>query len=472
MIFNNNIKQFTEASKSNVDRLIISSHFDSHLTLNQIIRTVWAAHRNTVSAEHVTQTITKYTIIMAELNQKANNTAAPFIKQISSDELYLRKFHANQGILCSTHDIFSGYTIGSYLNKTKNAPSSADWENAIHEIKEKGLNPETMRTDLGAAIFNTHKLYDNFPHFADTWHTIERVEKVRNGIIREVKYAQNAIANNQKQFLKFIDPKTTDKAKQKLTNSHDKTTYTQEKLDNFNKALLHIDICIELFYSQFLKPSIMTPERISTNYDTIIGFIEEVHPCYPTETCAETIRFLKRNKDKILAFTHYLQEKFSQSYQKEFKHKGISFNDFWLTIAAKQYNQKNKQRMTILNKLEEKYGAELLKAMCEATGEILSKMKLTTQITEGYHANIAKYCRYQKELSQAKFDAYNFHLNHVKMHNPKRKSRKGKSRFEVCTGIKHDDWLDMVMGHKMRVFRCYVDADHKKQEVVNQRFAA
>ena len=125
-----------------------------------------------------------------------------------------------------------------------------------------------------------------------------------------------------------------------------------------------------------------------------------------------------------------------------------------------------------LQRLKEKYRADLLKEMCEVTGAILSKMKLTTQITEGYHANIAKYCRHQKELSQAKFNAYNFHLNHVKMHNPKCKSRKGKSRFEVCTGIKHDDWIDMVMGHKMRVFRCYADADHKKQEILNQRFAA
>jgi hypothetical protein len=58
------------------------------------------------------------------------------------------------------------------------------------------------------------------------------------------------------------------------------------------------------------------------------------------------------------------------------------------------------------------------------------------------------------------------------MHNPKCKSRKGKSRFEVCTGIKHDDWLDMVMGHKMRVFRFYIDADHKKQDLLKQRFAA
>jgi len=161
-------------------------------------------------------------IVMADLNNKANKTAAPFIKHISADELHLRKFHASQGILCSTHDIFSGYTIGSYLNKTKNAPSSTDWENAINKTKEHGLTPETMRTDLGAAIFNTHKEYGNCPHFADTWHTIDKVEKVRNGIIREIKYAQSAIANNQKQFLKFIDPTTTDKARQKIVTSHDK----------------------------------------------------------------------------------------------------------------------------------------------------------------------------------------------------------------------------------------------------------
>ena len=116
--------------------------------------------------------------------------------------------------------------------------------------------------------------------------------------------------------------------------------------------------------------------------------------------------------------------------------------------------------------------ADLLDTMCLATREILSKLKLTTQITEGFHANIAKYCKHQKELSQAKFDAYNFHLNHLKMHNPKCKSRKGKSRFEVCTGIKHHHWLDIVMGHKMRVFRFYINADHKKQDVLNQRFAA
>ena len=40
-MLNNNIKQFVEVSKANIDRLIISSHFDSHLTLNEIIRNVW-----------------------------------------------------------------------------------------------------------------------------------------------------------------------------------------------------------------------------------------------------------------------------------------------------------------------------------------------------------------------------------------------------------------------------------------------
>ena len=471
MIFNNNIKTFVEASKANIDRLIISSHFNSHLSLEDIIQNVKDAYKTKISADYVSQIITKYTIIMANLNNKANKIAAPCIKHISADELHLRKFDANQGILYSTHDVFSGYTIGSYLNKTKNAPSSADWQNAINEIKEKGLTPETMRTDLGAAIFNTHKEYDNCPHFADTWHTIDRVEKVRNGIIREIKYAQNAIANNQKQFLKFIDPTTTDKAKQKILTSHDKTTYTQTELDNFNKALLHIEICIELFYSQFLKPSITTPQRVSSNYDTIIEFIKEVYPCYRTNTFAETINFLKRNKDKILAFTHYLQHKFVEAYP-PFKAQGVSFNDFWQTISALQYNRKNKQRIVIMRELEQKYGADILNAMCLATREILSKLKLTTQITEGFHANVAKYCKHQKELSQTKLDAYNFHLNHVKMHNPKCKSRKGKSRFEVCTGIKHDHWLDIVMGHKMNVFRCYIDADHKKQDVLNQRFAA
>jgi hypothetical protein len=471
MIFNNNIKQFVEVSKANIDRLIISSHFNSHLSLEEIIQNVKEAYKTKVAADYVSQTIIKYILVMADLNNKANTTAAPFIKHISADELHLRKFHANQGILCSTHDIFSGYTIGSYLNKTKNAPSSADWQNAINEAKEKGLNPETMRTDLGAAIFNTHKEYGNCPHFADTWHTIDKVEKVRNGIIREIKYAETAIANNQKQFLKFIDSNTTDKAREKLTTSHDKTTYTQTELDNLNKALLHIEICIELFYSCILKPSIMSPQQVSSAYDNMIEFIEEVYPCYRTNTFAETIRYLKRNKDKILAFTYYLQNKFNEAFP-AFKNQGVSFNDFWLTICAKQYNRKNKQRLSILQKLKEKYGENLLKEMCKITGAILSQMKLTTQITEGYHANIAKYCRYQKELSQAKFDAYNFHLNHVKMHNPKCKSRKGKSRFEVCTGIKHEDWLDMVMGHKMRVFRCYTDADHKKQDILSQRFAA
>ena len=110
--------------------------------------------------------------------------------------------------------------------------------------------------------------------------------------------------------------------------------------------------------------------------------------------------------------------------------------------------------------------------MCSATNQILAKLKLTTQVTEGFHAKIAQYCKNQKELSQNKFDAYNFHLNHLKMHSPKCKSRKGKSRFEVCTGIKNDDWLDMVMGHKINVFRCYVNAAHKKQDILNQRFAA
>ena len=47
------------------------------------------SHQRTISAEYVTQTITKCTIIMAELNQKTNKTAAPFIKHISADELYL-----------------------------------------------------------------------------------------------------------------------------------------------------------------------------------------------------------------------------------------------------------------------------------------------------------------------------------------------------------------------------------------------
>jgi hypothetical protein len=28
------------------------------------------------------------------------------------------------------------------------------------------------------------------------------------------------------------------------------------------------------------------------------------------------------------------------------------------------------------------------------------------------------------------------------------------------------------MGHKMRVFRFYIDADHKKQDLLKQRFAA
>ena len=88
-MLNNNIKQFVEVSKANIDRLIISSHFDSHLTLNEIIRNVWVAHQRTISAEYVTQTITKCTIIMAELNQKTNKTAAPFIKHISADELHL-----------------------------------------------------------------------------------------------------------------------------------------------------------------------------------------------------------------------------------------------------------------------------------------------------------------------------------------------------------------------------------------------
>jgi hypothetical protein len=471
MIFNNNIKKFLEITKANVDRLILSSHFSSKLSIDGTIQNIKDAYDEKVSADYVSQTIIKHMITMADLNNKANKIAAPHIKHISADELHLRKFDANQGILYSTHDVFSGYTVGSFLNKTKNAPNSNDWQTAIEQLKAIGLNPETIGTDLGAAIFNSHKLYGNCPHFADGWHTIDKIEKVRSGVLREVKYAEAAIANNQKQFLKFIDPKTTPKAREKLTISHDKTTYTQSQLNNLNKALLHLNICVEIFYSYILKPSVMTPQQIDSGYDAIIEFIEEVLPCYKTSTFEETIKFLKRNKDKILAFTHYLQHKFIEAYP-PFKAQGVSFNDFWQTISALQYNRKNKQRIVIMRDLEQKYGANLLNAMCLATREILSKLKLTTQITEGFHANIAKYCKHQKELSQTKFDAYNFHLNHVKMHNPKCKSRKGKSRFEVCTGIKHDHWLDIVMGHKMNVFRCYIDADYKKQDVLNQRFAA
>jgi hypothetical protein len=471
MILNNNIKQVVEVSKSNIDRLILSLHFDSHLSLTEIARNIQTAYQTSVSMNYISQTITKYTLIMADLNNKSNKIAAPYINHISADELHLRKFDVNQGILYSTHDVFSGYTIGSLLNKTKNAANSNDWQTSIEDLKAKGLHPDTICTDLGAAIFNSHKLYGNCPHFADGWHTIDKIEKVRNGVIREVKNAESAVANIQRQFLKFIDPKTTDKAREKLTISHDKTTYTQSQLDNLNKGLLHLNICVELFYSYILKPSIMTPQQIDSGYDTIIDFIEEVLPCYQTAAFEETINFLRRNKDKILAFTHYLQHKFVEAYP-PFKAHGVAFNDFWLTIASLQYNRKHKQRIAIMHQLEQKYGADLLDAMCLATRGILSKLKLTTQITEGYHANIAKYCKHQKELSQAKFDAYNFHLNHLKMHNPKCKSRKGKSRFEVCTGIKHDDWLDMVMGHKMRVFRFYIDADHKKQDLLKQRFAA
>ena len=197
-------------------------------------------------------------ITMADLNNKANKIAAPRIKHISADELHLRKFDANQGILYSTHDVFSGYTVGSFLNKTKNAPNSNDWQTTIEQLKAIRLNPETIGTDLGAAIFNTHKLYGNCPHFADGWHTIDKIEKVRNGVLREVKYAEAAIAKTQAQFLKFIDPKTTPKAREKLTISHDKTTYTQSQLNNLNKALLHLNICVEIFYSYILKPSVMT----------------------------------------------------------------------------------------------------------------------------------------------------------------------------------------------------------------------
>jgi hypothetical protein len=167
---------------------------------------------------------------VSHLNNKANKIAAPYIKHISADELHLRKFDANQGILYSTHDVFSGYTIGSLLNKTKNAANSHDWQTSIADLKAKGLHPDTVGTDLGAAIFNSHQLYGNCPHFADSWHTIDKIEKVRNGVIREVKNAQSAMANIQMQFLKFIDPKTTDKAREKLTISHDKTTYTQSQL--------------------------------------------------------------------------------------------------------------------------------------------------------------------------------------------------------------------------------------------------
>ena len=458
-------------TKANIDRMILSLCFDSHASLDEIACTIDVAYKTKPSADYIVQTITKYTIIMADLNNKANKIAAPHIKHISADELHLRKFDANQGILYSTHDVFSGYTVGSFLNKTKNAPNSNDWQTTIEQLKAIGLNPETIGTDLGAAIFNSHKLYGNCPHFADGWHTVDKIEKVRNGVLREVKYAEAAIAKTQEQFLKFIDPNTKPKAREKLTISHDKTTYTQSQLNNLNKTLLHLNICIEIFYSYFLKPSILSPQQINDNYDTVIDFINEVYTCYETTAFKEIINFLKRNKDKILAFTHYLQHKFIEAYP-PFNAQGVSFNDFWQTIAALQYNRKNKQRMLIMRELEQKYGADLLNSMCLATREILSKLKLTTQITEGFHANIAKYCKHQKELSQIKMDAYNFHLNHVKMHNPKCKSRKGKSRFQVCTGIKHDHWLDIVMGHKMNVFRCYIDADYKKQNLLNQRFAA
>ncbi len=158
--------------------------------------------------------------------------------------------------------------------------------------------------------------------------------------------------------------------------SHDKTTYTQAQLDSLNKALLHLNISLELFYSYILKPSIMNPQQIDSGYDNIINFIEEVLPCYQTAAFEETINFLKRNKDKILAFTHYLQHKFVEAYP-PFKAHGVAFNDFWLTIASLQYNRKNKQRIAIMRQLEQKYGADLLDAMCLATRAILSKLKLT-----------------------------------------------------------------------------------------------
>ena len=114
MIFNNNIKKLIEVSKANIDRLIVSSHFNSHLSIDGTIQNIKDAYDEKVSADYVSQTIINHMIVMADLNNKANKTAAPFIKHISADELHLRKFHANQGILYSTHDVFSGYTVGSF----------------------------------------------------------------------------------------------------------------------------------------------------------------------------------------------------------------------------------------------------------------------------------------------------------------------------------------------------------------------
>jgi hypothetical protein len=73
MIFNNNIKKFIEVSKANIDRLIISSHFNSHLSIDGTIQNIKDAYDEKVSADYVSQTIIKHMVIMANVRAHFNS---------------------------------------------------------------------------------------------------------------------------------------------------------------------------------------------------------------------------------------------------------------------------------------------------------------------------------------------------------------------------------------------------------------
>jgi hypothetical protein len=368
------------------------------------------------------------------------------------DEILAKKFKFKKGVIYLANEVYSGYNFIAYFNPYKNAANSKDWENAIKKVNNKyNIHLEYIVTDMAPAIKNIHLNFRCKYHLADHWHVFDKLKKVANGVKTKLKTAAKTLNEANKFYNENYDSSMMNlEDEQILFINH--ISQLNQNYNNLKKTHEHIVAVIDMFYSCILRPTMANPYRLRISYDQLIAFLEEVTPVYQVQTFLDAITYLKNNKSSILAFTDYIQDKLTEIAEK-MKVDKVIMHDLWLTIAIRQFSNKDSMRLMINDYLHKAYAPEVLKTMFDKTYHLIKNLKTTSQMSEGYNQSFEQHVKPLKDLNNTEANAIAFFENHKLLANSNIKFRQDKSRRELLTKEKHQPWLDMVVGEKAKAIR-------------------
>lgn len=363
------------------------------------------------------------------LAEKLNNAGSlSNINVGAHDEI----FHHQQPVLV-TCDIESLYCAALSIENDRDGDT---WSLRMMELQDQGFSPERVIADDGDGIRVGHQsVMPDIPFDLDNFHMTMKLIELR-------RFFRNRLKSRLSELLMM-------EAKMEKAKAKDKTHQYARALGDARTAYedaLHLSTTMDTLIS-WLEHDVffMAGDEPKTRFECFNFIVEElsaladIHPHRIKAICTT----LRNQRDKLLAFTHVLDEKF-QTIAKQFN---CSLYNIWQMCKLMRYSKNE----TVYHRKAQSLRQQLNKqfyAVEQAVSDALDSTHRASSNIENMNSRLSPYFFLRKNIDNRFLQLLRFYLNHKPLTASDNPKRKNKTPAELLHQKPHPHWLEML-GHTL-----------------------